>query len=380
MNYVSFQLNGNPAGTMTVKEDMIFAELASNFCTYYGLKEDNKPTFSFNSNPIKSESAKTLKELGINQMAVIEVKTEKPFNIPPINFNTGNNAANMANNPGNMNNNFGYMGNFPMNNNQFMMMNPGYMNYGMNPGYMNYGMNPGMNPGVNPGYMNPGVNPGMNPGMNPGVNPGMNPGVNPGMNPGMNQAFVNNGYTNYQNNGGQNPNNQNANSGNGGFLDIIFNYKGSPIHVQSTSETKFCDLYQKFCVKADNPQTPPPFYFNNIKIEPNETRTLRELNIGDKATIQTTNVGSQPPVGNGDFINIIFTCHGKIINFQATRDTKIAELAKRFSAKAGNPDQVPTFFMNSRSIDINQDKTLKELNINNQAKIDVVFTAQVIGA
>ena len=81
-----------------------------NFCENYGLKEDNKPTFSFNSNEIKFESAKTLKELGISPMSVIQVKTEKPFNMP----------INACNNPGNM-------PNFQMNN-QFMMGN-----FGMNP-------------------------------------------------------------------------------------------------------------------------------------------------------------------------------------------------------------------------------------------------------
>jgi len=363
---VSFIANDIPAGSMWVKDDMIFAELSTKFCQNFGLKEDNKPTFTFNSAPIKFESTKTLKELGITQMAVIYVKTEKPFNIPQINPNANNNAQNMMNN-------FGNMGNFQMNNNQFMMMNPGFMNAGMNPG-MNPGfMNAGMNPGMNPGFMNPGF-------MNPGMNAGMNAGMNPGMNPG----FMNNAYMNYQNvnNMGQNQNqnNQNTNSGSGGFLDIVFYYKGSPIHVQSTSDTKFCELYQKFNVKAGNPQTSPSFYFNFKKIDSNETKTLRELNIGDKATIQASDSAPQSPAANGDFLNIIFTCHGRIINFQATYDTKIADLAKRFSAKAGNPDQVPTFFMNSRSIDINQDKTLRELNINNQSKIDVVFSAQVIGA
>ena len=145
-------------------------------------------------------------------------------------------------------------------------------------------------------------------------------------------------------------------------------------------EAKFCELYQKLSNKIGNPQIPPSFSYNNQTIQSTDTRKLSELSIVNQATIQVLENGSQPPSGNGDFLNIVFTCQGRSINFQATKDTKIHDLATRFAVKFGQPDQVPTFFMNSMSIDINQDKTLEDLKIKNQAKIDVVFTAQVIGA
>jgi len=50
--FVSFISNGNHAGNMCVTEDMTFSQLTNNFCLYYGLKEDNKPTFFFNSREI----------------------------------------------------------------------------------------------------------------------------------------------------------------------------------------------------------------------------------------------------------------------------------------------------------------------------------------
>jgi len=73
--------NWSSSGNMNVKEDIIFAGLATKFCEYYCLKEDNKPTFSFNSTIIKLESTKTLKELWVISMSVIEVKTEKSLNM-----------------------------------------------------------------------------------------------------------------------------------------------------------------------------------------------------------------------------------------------------------------------------------------------------------
>ena len=129
---VSFTLNGNPASSMWVNEDMLFAELTFKFCEYFGLKEDNKTTFVFNSGEIKSDSIKKLKELGIVQMSVINVTTEKPVNMPV------NNAF-----PPN------YAGNFQMNNNQFMQNN--FPNMNINPGYVNnqYMYNAYMNNGYN---------------------------------------------------------------------------------------------------------------------------------------------------------------------------------------------------------------------------------------
>ena len=212
MYYVSFLANEKPAGCMCVKEDMMFAELATKFCENYGLKEDNKPTFYFNSQEIKSESTRTLKEHGIVQMSVIQVKTPNDFNIPAYNANTGNNAGNM--------------GNFQMNNSQFMG------NY-VNPGYYGY-------------YQK------------------MNPAFYPGMNPMYYQNMIMNQFP------------TNPNAGNGEFLNITFYYKGAPIQIQSTSNVRFCDLYtNKFIVKAGSPQKPPSFYLNNNRIDSTETKTLK---------------------------------------------------------------------------------------------------------
>ena len=114
---VSFTLNGNPASSMWVNEDMLFAEITFKLYEYFGIKGDNKTTFIFNSGEIKSESTKKLKELGIVQMSVINVTTEKPVSMPVNNAFPANNAGNM--------------GNFQMNNNQFMLNN--FQNMNINP-------------------------------------------------------------------------------------------------------------------------------------------------------------------------------------------------------------------------------------------------------
>jgi len=336
--YVSFLANGNPSGSMCVCENMTFAQLATSFCNNMGLKEDNKPTFSFNSIDIASESNQTLKELGIIPMCVIQVKTPKPFNTPAMNANF-NNAGNNGNFQ--MNNNQMYMGNFGMNQGYYGNMNPGY--YGnMNQAYYGNMNNQFMN------FQN------------------MNMGQN----------------TNNQNmnmNMGQNVNNQNANNSGGDFLNITFTYKGSPIQIQSTSNVRFCDLYtNKFIVKAGNPQTPPSFYINNEKIDSTETKTLRELNICNQAIIQASDEGKDN--NSGGFINIIFNCPRKKFTIQSTQDTKMCDLSASFCNKAGFVGQDLTYIVNSRKIDSTEKKTLRELGIVNQSKIEVVLTAEVIGA
>ena len=358
MYYVSFTANQKPAGCMCVKEDMMFAELATKFCDNYGLKEDNKPTFYFNSQEIKSESTRTLKEHGIIQMSVIQVKTPKDFNIPAYNANTGNNAGNM--------------GNFQMNNNQFMG------SYG-NPG--NYGyyqpMNPAFYQGMNPMYyqfQNP-INPNQ-------VNPNQ---FNPNQfNP--NQFNPNQVNPNQVNPNQVNTNPTNPNSGNGEFLNITFYYKGSPIQIQSTSNARFCDLYtNKFSVKAGCPQKPPSFYLNNVRIDSTETKTLKELNIFNNATIQAADDGKSSSSNsnsndNSGFLNLFFICQGKTVNVQATSNDRMCDVSKRFCNKGGYMDKDPAFLINSKRIESSETKTLKELSINNNVRIDVVFTSEVIGA
>ena len=58
----------------------------------------------------------------------------------------------------------------------------------------------------------------------------------------------------------------------------------------------------------------------------------------------------------------------------------MCDLAKSFCNKGGYVNKDPTFIINSKRIESTETKTLKELNINNQVRIDVVFTSEVIGA
>ena len=108
--------------------------------------------------------------------------------------------------------------------------------------------------------------------------------------------------------------------------------------------------------------------------------------MGGNATNTTgTSTNSSGTAGKTDNIgddinwNIIFQGNGKIINVQATKDLKFSELATRFKNKAAT-NEVPTFFLNSFKIEENETRTLSQLGLHNQSKIDVVFQNSVIGA
>ena len=58
----------------------------------------------------------------------------------------------------------------------------------------------------------------------------------------------------------------------------------------------------------------------------------------------------------------------------------MCDVAKSFCNKGGYENKDPALLINSKRIESTKTKTLRELNINNQARIDVVFTSEVIGA
>ena len=79
-------------------------------------------------------------------------------------------------------------------------------------------------------------------------------------------------------------------------------------------------------------------------------------------------------------LNIFFTLNGQNILIQAKSDDMFAEVALRYMQKIGkNQDQLK-FFFNSRELIPTSAKSLKDYNIMNQARIDVVLASEVIGA
>ena len=324
---VKFKINDNLEVTECGLDNMMFAEFIYNLSQKVGLKEEHKPTFTFNSEILKMDSMRKLSEIGITSNSVINVKTETPLDYKP--QNTGNSEAPQNNsastgtnmNAGNMNMNQNmYAGNMNMNQN----MNAGAMNMNQNmyAGAMNMNQNMyagamNMNPNIYAGAMN------MNPNMYYG-NMIMNPNMYYGsmnMNQNMNN-FVNNG------------NNQNMNN----FANVANNQN-----------------------------------MNNL------ANAANNQNVGQNTNNQNNNISPASP-GIPGCMNIIFNNQGKNVTIQTQKEAKFCEVATKFANKAGVLDKKPSFIISSQKIEMTCDLTVDQLKIKDNHKIEVVYESDIIGA
>jgi hypothetical protein len=275
---VKFKVNEKFEVRVPGEENMMFAELNYNFSEIVGLKEEHKASFEFNSLPIKPNSMRKLKEIGIKDNSIIKVKTEKPLDYKP-EQDTGsfhipqNNFQDMGMNM-NMNPNI-YFGNMSMNQNMnnfgFMNMIQIVFNYSGNKTTLQANINTPFSElsrrfcslaGITNKY--------------------------PSYFLGSRQILSNDNQTlselHIQNNSeisvllSSNENEE--------YLNIRFNCQGKIIDVAATKNTKFCDLNERFLIKAGFSDKDPVFIINSRKIESTDHRTLAELNINSRTQIE----------------------------------------------------------------------------------------------
>ena len=83
---------------------------------------------------------------------------------------------------------------------------------------------------------------------------------------------------------------------------------------------------------------------------------------------------------HSDFIIVNFCLIDKFIFIQASKDMLFAELAMKFMQEKGiSIEDQPIFIYNSLRIKLDSCKTLRELNIRDHSKIDVVIGKDIIG-
>ena len=169
-----------------------------------------------------------------------------------------------------------------------------------------------------------------------------------------------------------------------------------------TGEMMFADvvsnLYKNFPLMQ---QYQPKFYLNFQEIKADSCKKLSELGMTNYSNVEIKTAmnnqmqqgtGMQPGTGNQtgmgapgnnggeEYLNIVFTLAGKFILIQATRNSKFSELTEKLSNKLDVKDKAPTFLLNSRRIEMNDPRTVGQLNLQNNSKIEVVLTSEVIGA
>ena len=152
--------------------------------------------------------------------------------------------------------------------------------------------------------------------------------------------------------------------------------EGSSVNIQSSSNEMLAVLMKNYCVKVglnENDNNKYKFYYGSKELYPGEFKSLQELNISN---------GSLIKVVPTNFLNVLFIYRGKGIMVQCQSNMKFSELSTYFTGKIGLElsQQEPTYLFNSRHINSNEQKTLKELNILDQARIDVVLMNSIVGA
>ena len=97
---------------------------------------------------------------------------------------------------------------------------------------------------------------------------------------------------------------------------------------------------------------------------------------------QNNNSGQANSGGDTTFLNLLFVNQSQTINIHATKKDKFCDVAKKYINKATiDTNRVPSFLINTKKYEVDETKTLEELEIKNfQQRIDVIFGSDIIGA
>ena len=180
---------------------------------------------------------------------------------------------------------------------------------------------------------------------------------------------------------------------NSGF-SIMFTLNGNFLgNMFVTADMEFSlavkNLYQYFPYICQYQHT---FYFGPKEINANSYQKMSELGLQNMSIIEVktmnvvpVNPGNKPqpqPANNGDdgFLNIAFYVDGRTVNVLGTKNDKFSEISKKFCTKADAKDKVPSYLFNNTMLAADDNRTLNELHIQNNQRIEVVFTQNVIGA
>ena len=161
-------------------------------------------------------------------------------------------------------------------------------------------------------------------------------------------------------------------------MNVTFEKNGQRINIQTTDNVMFAEIAMKYCTKIGIDAGQLEFFLNSKKLSLNSPKLLNELNINNGTVIKVVGNGNQNEV---KYINVVFAVIGRSIILQGQTNQKFSDLAKKFCVKADVKDtDQPIFILNSQKIGPNDSRTLGELNLRDQARIEVTLLKDVIGA
>ena len=162
------------------------------------------------------------------------------------------------------------------------------------------------------------------------------------------------------------------------FITITFIKDGSNMNIQARSDMMFVEVIYKYIGKVGISNTNEfSFLFNSNPINPSTFKSLNDLGINNGAIIRVV----KGNVGQIKYMNICFSIIGRNVIVQGQSNMKFSELVAKFSIKADiKPEDKATFILNSQQVNGEDPRTLSDLNLHDQSRIEVVLIKDVIGA
>ena len=163
-------------------------------------------------------------------------------------------------------------------------------------------------------------------------------------------------------------------------MKLQFYKDGSSLTLEFSQDDLFVEAVLKYLQKLGlNNVGNLKFFFNSEELSLDSCKTIQEHGMYNNAIIQVTDTGNAPI--NSEFYDIYFGFNGRRIVVQGQPTDKFCELVEKFTIKAGlKPDDDPKFIFNSIQIPKNDQRTLKQLKLRHQLRVEVFLESEVIGA
>ena len=149
------------------------------------------------------------------------------------------------------------------------------------------------------------------------------------------------------------------------------------INLQLTTDTKFSEAVKKYQIKAGMNLTEKKLFFNSKEISKDCDETLAELGIENMSKIEVKSLN----VSNcSDVIHVFFRCQGEQKIFQLRKNMKFSEVTSIIADDMDYDEYNGKlkYIFNSQNIDFK--KTLDEIGIKNNSRIDVIIPFNLSGA
>ena len=184
------------------------------------------------------------------------------------------------------------------------------------------------------------------------------------------------------------------------MINVQFNKDGQSFFFQINPNAMFAEIALQFLTNFNIQDPNYKFYFNGKKISLEDGKTVAENQINNGAIIEVTTgnpqitgnsppqnqnqkvfTGPQNPPNNQVNINFILSGGSRRIIVQGQLTSKFSEIVQSFKTKAAlEPNAIPKFIYNSMQIVPNDERTLNELKLRDQSRIEVFIEGEVIGA